>query len=623
MIRLGSMLLALAAVGFAATPIPNISPLGVTGAFGGCTTDTGDYNSGGTISVDGWSIKVPKNLLVQFPVVWAKFRDLCAAGVDGYEVSVFGNIIAGTATAAQIIVNAGFSVRAGVGYIDSIDVADGSFTIRGLGTKLRLSDPNGRFGKASNLAPFFPVDDENPSISAFSGFPMCFPRSANDPKCPSSNRPAGSTNFAAPDPLSMVPFLVGDYITYTALPKGGELLVYEASATNVQVTTSASSTVPNYIFVEDAIIGVTDNSPNVEVADSRFIGYLSSCAGASVSVFAIEVDPCTGDETERQVGSATPRAGDVRCKWEARVAVSTPYTREYVVKTNNPVIETKDGIKAGQYVTPVTEWIQPEINVPGAEPVPYDFADIRGLVQGDFLDGEQFGQLDPFPGPSPPAPSKTCSPNDPNQPTANEPVAFIAAFTADQRGGATILLKAQNNNTRLSNSQLNFAWTQVKPAAASASVTIQNPTSPTATFVAPKVASLTTLNFELTISLKSDTTVTSKASVAIKVVNTAADEVTLDTYTWESRQSGTIGVTCHSNVANGDNKAMTLALNNNATRLVMTRVGNVGSGQWSYSARSVKQPTNVQCYSDLGGKSALVTAPARKRKRGVLGWARE
>lgn len=208
-------------------------------------------------------------MLVQFPVVWAKFRDLCTAGVDGYEVTIFGNVVGTQPIAGQIIVNAGFSVRSGVGYIASIDVADGSFKLRGLDTKLRLNDPNGRFGKASNLAPFFPVDDENPSVSAFSGFPMCFPRSTNDPKCPSSNRPAGSTNFEAPDPLAMVPFLVGDFITYTALPKGGELLVYEASASNVQVTTSASSSVPNYIFIEDAIIGVTDNSPNVEVADTR------------------------------------------------------------------------------------------------------------------------------------------------------------------------------------------------------------------------------------------------------------------------------------------------------------------------------------------------------------------
>lgn len=163
----------------------------------------------------------------------------------------------------------GFELRSGVGYIDSIDVADGSFKLRGLGTKLRLNDPNGVFGKASDLNKFFPVDDENPSIQAFSGFPMCFPRSANDEKCPSSNRPAGSTNFAPSDPLAMVPFLVGDFITYTAVPGNGELHVFEASATNVQATTSASNSVPNYIFVEDAIIGVTDADPNVEVADTR------------------------------------------------------------------------------------------------------------------------------------------------------------------------------------------------------------------------------------------------------------------------------------------------------------------------------------------------------------------
>ena len=234
-----------------------------------CEPSSGEYNSGGTIKVDGWEITVPKNLLVQFPTIWTKFRDLCDAGAKGYEVSVFGNIVNDKPIAAQIAISAGFSLREGVGYIESIDVADGSFQLKGSKTKLRLNDPNGKFGKASNLAPFFPVDDENPSITAFSGFPMCFPRSADDPKCPSSNRPAGSTRFAPRDPLAMIPFLVGDYITYAALYKNEELLVYEASATNVDGTTTASDTVPNYILVEDALIGVTDSSANVEVADSR------------------------------------------------------------------------------------------------------------------------------------------------------------------------------------------------------------------------------------------------------------------------------------------------------------------------------------------------------------------
>merc|ERR1711920_954777 len=101
--------------------------------------------------------------------------------------------------------------------------------------------------------------------------------------------------------------------------------------------------------------------------------------------------------------------------------------------------------------------------------------------------------------------------------------------------------------------------------------------------------------------------------VTVKVSKTANDVVTLDTYSWQSRQSGTISVTCHSNVVNGDNKKMTLVLNGGATSLNMA---NNGAGKWSYNARSTRQPTNVQCVSDLKGKSALVTAPTRRKKRG-------
>jgi hypothetical protein len=80
-----------------------------------------------------------------------------------------------------------------------------------------------------------------------------------------------------------------------------------------------------------------------------------------------------------------------------------------MIKANSAVVKTKNGILASQYIQPVTEWIQPEVDIPGTEPVPYVFRNIRGLVQGDFLDGKQFGPLSPFPGPTPPAPSKTCS----------------------------------------------------------------------------------------------------------------------------------------------------------------------------------------------------------------------
>jgi len=290
------------------------------------------------------------------------------------------------------------------------------------------------------------------------------------------------------------------------------------------------------------------------------------------------------------------------------------------VKTNNPVVETKDGIQAGQYVVPVTEWIQPEVNIPGTEPVPYKFDDIRGLVQGDFLDGEQFGPLSPFPGPSPSPPSKTCSPNDPSTPAT--PTASVVAFTATQRGGATLNLVAKNSGSDISNNDLEFKWVQVSPTSGTGVVSITNPSQATATIIAPKPSGTTVaaLKFNVTISLKAKPDVKSTAQLSLNVTSVAPDVVTLDTYTWESRQSGTIGVTCHSNVANGDNKKMTLSLSNGARTIAMT---SGGGGKWSYSSRSVSQPTNVRCISDLGGQSALVTAPQRRKKRGLLGMTDE
>ncbi|CAI6341184.1 unnamed protein product [Periconia digitata] len=609
--------LSLASLSYAATPIPNSYGMLLTGTLDGCNTDSTEFNTGGSVLVDGWNVQVPKNLIVQFPVVWVPFGKLCGAGVGGYEVTVNGNVVNGQAIAAQIVVAQGLSVRAGQGYIESINGADASFKLRG-GPTVRLSDPSGKFGSATDIAPYFPVDDENPSITAFSGYPMCISRGDGDTKCPSSNRPAGSTNFSPADPLAMVPFAVGDFIEYTGVKIGNSIAAFEVSAVNVQATTSASDTVPQYIRVEDALVGVFSNDPNTESADFRFIGYLSSCANAAVTVFAIDVDPCTGAETERQIGSATPRAGDVRCKWEARIpstTAQTPYTREYILRTQSKVITTKDGIEAGQYVTPVTEWIYPEVNVPGAEFPAFDFTQFRNMVQGDFLDDQQFGPLSPFPGGNPPAPSKTCSPSDilpTGTPTpSGPPVAFIAPVSSVQRGGNNLVLVAQNNNTSIQGSDLSFVWKQTSPASPTASLT--NPSQASATVAVPKVSAKASFIFEVTITQKSDTTKTSKATVTVSVDPAAADSVVVNTYTWESRQSGTIGVTCSSNVVNGDNKRMSLLLNNGGTTLTMT---NSAPGKWSYSSNKVKQPTNIQCVSDLGGKSELVTAP-RRRRRGL------
>ncbi|KAF2190007.1 hypothetical protein K469DRAFT_560720 [Zopfia rhizophila CBS 207.26] len=614
-------LLSLASIALAGTPIPNIIPFTVDGALDSCSSDDSSvYNSGGSISVNSFNIKVPKNLIAQFPAAWVPFVEMCAGGIagKGYEVLVAGNVVNGEAIAAQIQV-AQFLTQFGQGYIETVDIADGSLKIVG-GPKVRINDPNAVYSKGYTANKLFTADDENPSITAFSGFPMCLPRSANDELCPSSNRPSGQTNFAAPDPLVMAPFLVGDFIEYSGIKdsSSGEILAYAITAINVQITTTASDTVPNYIRMEDALIGVFDNANNVEVADIRFIGFLSSCTGASVTIQAIDVHPCTGDETYRDIGTTTPRTGDARCKWEYRVDTTAQgtYTREYRIKANSPVIKTKNGIEAGQYVQPVTEWIQPEVDVPGTEPPPFRFQNIRGLVEGDFLNDKQYGPLSPFPGPAPPAPSKTCGPGDtPSNPSA-VPTASAAPIANAVRRGAQVLLVGSNTASGIPNSDLVFAWSKTSPA--SPTIAIVDSASATATIIAPSVAASTSFVFELNVSLKSDSSKSSKANVTVKVDPAAKDIVTVDLYTWESRQSGTINVQCHSDVVNGDNKKMTLRLNG-STNLNM--IAGAGAGKWTYNARSTNRPSSVQCVSDLGGTSPVVTQPttARRRRRGELG----
>ncbi|OAL46422.1 hypothetical protein IQ07DRAFT_150500 [Pyrenochaeta sp. DS3sAY3a] len=602
--------------------IPNIIPFLVTGSLDGCEVETSEYNSGGEIKVNNFDIEVPKNLIVQFPTVWAPFKDFCNAGAGGFEITVVGNIVGGTPIAGQVSVAQRFALEGSQGYISAIN-EEGTLQIAG-GPKVRINDPDGLFGPKVETAPFWVADTANPSVTSFSGFPMCVPYSGNTDTCLLSNR-GTDQSFTPADPLRMVPFKVGDFIEYSGLTVGDEILASSIVCISLHITTQASDTVPNYIRVEDFLVGVPDTAANVEVADIRVIGFLSSCAGSTVIISAIDVDPCSGEETYRQIGTATPRQ-ETRCKFEARLDSPgrAPFTREYRLTTNTPVTETKDGIKAGQYVQPVSEWIFPEVDIPGTNPPPYPFRDIKALVEGDFLDGKQYGQLTPFPGATPPAPSRVCTPEDipnpsatptPSDPNAPQivPVASIAAFSAAQRVGTDVLLSGSNTAQGLRDSDLNFSWSQTSPS--SPSIVLTNANSPKATFTAPTVSSETALLFSLTITLKSNATISHTTNTTVTISPSIPDTVTMDAYTWESRQSGTISVSCSSNVRNGDNKAMTLVLNTN-TRIAMQANG--GAGKWTYSSRSVSRPTTLKCVSDLRGESASRAGTATTRRRGLV-----
>ncbi|KAF2995697.1 hypothetical protein E8E13_003436 [Curvularia kusanoi] len=654
--------LSLAALGFAQT---GDIPFQVTGSLDSCSAGA-NYNSGGTIKINGFTVVVPDNLIVSYPTTYSPFPKLCGTNAvgDKYETTVVGNIVGDEIRAGQISVAARFGLEGSQGYIDSIG-PDGSLQIKN-GPKVIINDPEGAFAPIVPGSPAldqFVIDTENPSVTSFSGFPMCVKHEGNKATCLDENRPNGQSSYDAPKPLAMAPFKAGDYIEYSGIPSNGAIMAHTVNCVNVHVTTKASSTVPNYIRVEEMLVGIVDPAGNLENAPMRAVGYLSSCANALVTLSAIDVDPCTGVETIRRIDSTSPKA-ELRCKWELRVTSKTPFTRDYLVTTNTPVTTTDNGIKAGQYVAPVTEWIFPEVNQPGTFPPAYIFSDIQSLHQGDVLDDQQFGPLKPFPASSAPAAKKACSPGDiikssptptpspdattpaatsaaaadpaaPNStPQGPLPVAAAQQFTAPQRVSALLTLTGSNTEKSYTNDQLNFVWTQTSqdPASPAVSVTIPSPSAATATFTAPKVTVDTTFTFTLTVSVKTNPSAKSTITVPIKISPNANDIVTMDSYTWSSSKSGTVRVACTSTVKNvaGENQGMVLLINQNTgtgtggTRFPMA----ISQGQWAYSgAGTGRQPTNVQCISTFGtnpakdaGKSIVRTAVTTRRvRRGGLG----
>ncbi|KAL6709159.1 hypothetical protein ACN47E_001975 [Coniothyrium glycines] len=619
---------AAAAIAFATTALAQggVTPFAVTGSLDSCNPATGTANNrGGSIRVNNFDITVPENLIVQFPTVWAPFAELCGAGADNFETTVVGNIVNNNIIAGQISVAQRFGLEGSQGYIDSI--SNGKIKIAN-GPTVVINDPEGLFGPPTDDShKYWVADTENPSITSFSGYPMCIPHSGNTASCKASNRGTGQS-FTPRDQTSMVPFKAGDFIEYSGLIVGGEIWASAIVAISLDITTNG----PQHIRVEEFLVGVPDNAANVEVADIRAVGFLSKCAGATVFIDAIEVDPCTGKETYRRIGSTSPRQ-ETRCKWELRTAspAQAPFTREYRVTTNTATQTTTWNTQAGSYVQAVAEWIFPEVDVPGTNPPPYRFSQIKGIAQGDFLDGKQYGQLKPYPEASAPTLSKECSPADIPDPNATPtpsatpdssaqqqaaPVVSIAGVSSIQRSGVSVELSGSNSEKSLTDNDLVYSWKQSSPASPTA--TINNKDTSKCNFIAPKPSGKTDYVFELTISLKSNSTNFNKATTKVTIDPTIADTVSQDSYTWESKQSGTLTAACSSNVQTSENTAMTLVINNGATSFPMTALSGQ-PGKWTINRRSTARPTNVKCVSNLKGESP-VRSGATNFRRSLQFW---
>ena len=191
--------------------------------------------AGGTAVINGITVSIPSNLIIQFPANTLTWADaMCptsgapgsgsytvtfaappvvgtvvpALGLNGsagsvggsttrypsIELRIEGNIVGPTHIAALAYASQQ-SVNSGSGYITSIDYATGAILVgsrlTGPGVfpnaaddrvRLVINDPFGRYGRQQSPDSRFSVDDQNPTIKAGgTGYPMCVPRVAPNP----------------------------------------------------------------------------------------------------------------------------------------------------------------------------------------------------------------------------------------------------------------------------------------------------------------------------------------------------------------------------------------------------------------------------------------------------------
>jgi K319-like protein len=370
---------ALAGPAAAAPPPRPVTQFDMTGFLQAATFDGPDLLAGGTLKVNGHTVIVPRNTLVQMPataLTWAELFTLAPPPygpnqtgmalsdspppITTFEVHVVGNrvddrYIAGLVSFSQQ------SLNIGQGYINHIDYVRGELHVGGIlgdpttGTRVRINDPLGRFSKVSTPDVRFTIDEDNPTVRSRTGFPMCVPRQApvvgDDPLCPQTSRPLdplSPTGFASiftmqpagqgpPSPLVQAPFEIGDFVDYSGTlvkdgpepysgPLGPTDTTYISAwnvVANVGIWTWPGSD-PAYIALDVTILGVggIGIAGAVEATTrTRFEGFTTDPTRA-VDLYGIDVDPCAGTISDRHWGAVDvdPGAplGAVRGRWRFR-----------------------------------------------------------------------------------------------------------------------------------------------------------------------------------------------------------------------------------------------------------------------------------------------------------------
>ena len=359
-LRVGIATVAFAALtGAAAAQTQLPIPFNVTGYIQAMTLDDPtDALSGGTVTVNGITVTIPRNTIVTMPAASTSMTDLfgmapapyglagngqsgLALGdtpppLSSYEVSVLGNVVGGDYVAGLVHI-AGELANLGQGAVTCIDYAVGELRVGGTagncatGTRVRFNDPTGRHGRSTSHDARFACDPENPNIRSVTGYPMCLPRTdpatTPDPACPQSNRPkdlggAFTTRWvmgasaAFGDATLEAPFEVGDQVTFSGtLAQDGLGVFLEAWTVVANLGISTRPGVdPAYVAIDEAVFG-TGGAPvpspggGVLLQDAVLqmtIAGFTTDATRLVDAYAVDVDPVTGAESLRIITSMNP-----------------------------------------------------------------------------------------------------------------------------------------------------------------------------------------------------------------------------------------------------------------------------------------------------------------------------
>jgi hypothetical protein len=446
--------------------------------------------------------------------------------VQGNRVQPDGRYIAG------LVFVSNQSLQSHQGFISRIDYAAGELLVGG--ARVRLNDPIGRFGRAMSHDVRFTIDEDNPTIKTETGYPMCLPRtdpaSADDPLCPQGNRPVAGGSFSsiftmaqrpAPtstelqnpatrpftlDPWRAAPFEVGDYVTVRGpIVKDGDSQYISAYAIDANVGIfTAPGTTPAYVSVDVVLMGTGPlNDPTIAqegAKRARVEGFTTDSGPAStIRISAVDVNACTGEALDRlwNIEAVDPGApnGAVAGRWRFAPAAPLfdlkgypflPPTREVHAVSNNGVVTTMNGLRAGEYTSPNQEFILPENRGIGTPVVAANFDAMPFLVQGSGPRGSSgyTGQLSPWPGPTPPA-RNACALVGPDQ--------SVASSTRVSLDGS------ESVAANLPTGEVRYSWRQVDGT----TLPLTDADKPVASFVAPTLAvgaPAVTLKHKLTVT---------------------------------------------------------------------------------------------------------------------------